>query len=47
MKKIISLAVASVLLTPTLVMSAEMPTKKGSKEATPAKGDSPVVGFTL
>ncbi|MEN9461795.1 MAG: hypothetical protein RIS84_1815 [Pseudomonadota bacterium] len=47
MKKIISLAVASVLLTPTLVMSTEPPVKKGSKEAAPVKRDSPVVGFTL
>lgn len=52
MKKIISLAVASVLLTPTWVMSAEPPAKKApsapsTDAAAPAKKDSPVVGFTL
>ncbi len=53
MKKIISLAVASVLLTPvsTPVMATEAPAKKANKEATPAatptKRESPVLGFTL
>ena len=51
MKKIISLAVAGVLLTPTWVMSAEPPVKKApsapSKDAAAAKKDFPVVGFTL
>lgn len=49
MKKIISLAVASVLLTPTWVMSAEAPAKKSNAPAkdTAAKKDFPVLGFTL
>lgn len=53
MKKIISLAVAGVLLTPTLVMATEPPAKKANKEAAPtkdaapAKKDSPILGFTL
>ncbi|MEN9847344.1 MAG: hypothetical protein RL368_84 [Pseudomonadota bacterium] len=47
MKKLISLAVAGALLTPTLVIPAEPPAKKTNKEAAPAKKDSLVVGFTL